>query len=73
MALSLRNRGTQDEVIMDINTTPLIDVMLVLLVIMQKLYLILILLWLQIELIEYMLLDIDFGLLLEIFLINLLI
>ncbi len=32
MALSLRNGGTQDEVIMDINTTPLIDVMLVLLV-----------------------------------------
>jgi len=32
MALSLRNSGTQDEVIMDINTTPLIDVMLVLLV-----------------------------------------
>ena len=32
MALSMRNSGTQDEVIMDINTTPLIDVMLVLLV-----------------------------------------
>jgi biopolymer transport protein ExbD len=32
MALSLRNSGTQDDVIMDINTTPLIDVMLVLLV-----------------------------------------
>ncbi|MEI7513993.1 MAG: biopolymer transporter ExbD [Betaproteobacteria bacterium] len=32
MALFLRNGGTQDEVIMDINTTPLIDVMLVLLV-----------------------------------------
>jgi len=32
MALSLRNGGSQDEVIMDINTTPLIDVMLVLLV-----------------------------------------
>lgn len=32
MALSLRNNGQQDEVIMDINTTPLIDVMLVLLV-----------------------------------------
>jgi biopolymer transport protein ExbD len=32
MALSLRSSGTQDDVIMDINTTPLIDVMLVLLV-----------------------------------------
>lgn len=32
MALSLRNNGQQDDVIMDINTTPLIDVMLVLLV-----------------------------------------
>ena len=32
MALSLRNSGQQDDVIMDINTTPLIDVMLVLLV-----------------------------------------
>lgn len=32
MALSLRNSVSEDEVIIDINTTPLIDVMLVLLV-----------------------------------------